>query len=46
MPGKASESFRTRHGGLRLPEAVGEPGLLVGWSLESVHPRVPGGVQF
>ena len=31
---------------LRLPESVPEPGLLVGWSLESRHPRRPIGFTY
>lgn len=31
---------------LRLPDSVPEPGLLVGWSLESRHPRRPIGFTY
>jgi type IV secretion system protein VirD4 len=31
---------------LRLPDALPEPGLLVGWSLESRHPRRPIGFTY
>lgn len=38
--------FTSTRGQLRLPDTLPEPGLLVGWSLESHHPRRPIGFTY